>query len=486
MLCVLTVGAQGGFSRQYMIPGTTEATACDILERPDHSYVVLGVSEEQINATLISKLTLLFVDSVGVLKSMQKFGSVQMDYPTKNNIKSLLARKEGGFFAWITSRDSTILTSGNLLAFDSGGSLEWEKIFKDTVSDIYPLNLCYGIDSAVLLVGLHLPPNGDMQTIVIKVNQKGTELWRKVISKGNPNVSLSGSILQDSATKKIILAGYQYLPSGTYNSVIFLDSLGNKLLQKSYNNSCGGSASGLIKLRNGGFVIGAKDAEDCQNDYYRVNLTTFDHQGTGSIIYKHSTAGYDNLISVIAERANRDLVCIGHLDSNSSFKFHYIVISPQGKLKRHVRFGRILPELQSDLGRGGIVTHDGGYIMTMQLTNMSGPTPFYIVKMDSLGCDSTPQYCEERLVGVSERNSVEQWSLSPNPADQEISISSAAFGKPFTLYIYNTQGRLIYQQDCQNQNPTTVNVRSFPYGVYAVRIVGTGFQKHCLLIIHHY
>ena len=47
--------------------------------------------------------------------------------------------------------------------------------------------------------------------LLIKTDANGYELWRKKIAKAIPDAQDGKTILQDSASKKIIIAGYQYI-----------------------------------------------------------------------------------------------------------------------------------------------------------------------------------------------------------------------------------------------------------------------------------
>src|SRR5205085_579713 len=68
------------------------------------------------------------------------------------------------------------------------------------------------------------------QGLILKTDANGNELWRKKINKISPNVQDGKSIVQDSASKKIAIVGYQYI-NGTnnYDNLLILDSLGTKI-----------------------------------------------------------------------------------------------------------------------------------------------------------------------------------------------------------------------------------------------------------------
>src|SRR5690606_21862157 len=98
-------------------------------------------------------------------------------------------------------------------------------------------------------------------------------------NKSAPNVMSATDMVQDPVSGKLIITGYQYIGSGTYSSVLFLDSLGNKLDHKYYNNTCGGAAGPILSLNNGKFLTSARMSIDCNVGIYQARLIRIDIDG---------------------------------------------------------------------------------------------------------------------------------------------------------------------------------------------------------------
>jgi hypothetical protein len=439
------VVAQGGFQKYYDIPGSLNANSNHAIERPDGGFIIIGEADYLIDSNLVSKLVLLGADAQGNYQWQKSYGSSALDFPS--NLfqgKYIFCLEVDHFYYCGPARDSLNNLFTKIVKFDYSGDLISVRTYSDSAGAMIPMGLTKAVDGGFYLVGTSIPNSGDQPVFISKLNTAGNELWRKIINKGPPNVTEVKGVIQDSATKRLFAPGYQYLGSSTNNCLLITDSLGNKIKQYTYNNVCGGPSGSLIQLHDKNFLMDNSQSVDCFNGFYRTGLVKINKDGGFLWSYEHPSYGPSNFFSVVEERANGNLVVIGYVDSTYDVHAQYIVITSQGKLKFKKSFGRIKKDLNCDYLRGGMVTKDGGYVVAIQLTHEPDPTRFSFVKVDSLGCDTTPEFCEcERTVGLKESQQLLPATVFPNPCNELLNVVTKYNLDDATLTLFDASGRIV-------------------------------------------
>ena len=437
--------AQGGFQKFYQIPGSINARSSHAIEVPNGGYIVVGESQQMEENVAISKLVLIGTDTEGNFQWQKTYGSSVLSYPS--NLfqgKYIFCLEADHFYYCGPVKDSLDNYFTTLMKFDYNGGLSWSKMYSDTTGDLVPMGLTKAVDGGFYLIGTSLPNFGGQPIFISRLSSNGDELWKKIINKGPPNVAEVKLIIQDSATKRLFAPGYQYLGSGTNNCLLITDSLGNKIKQFTYNDPCGGPASSLIQLRDKNFLIDNNLGVDCFNGIKRAGLVKIDNNGGFLWSYEQPSTGPSNSFNVIEERPNGDVVVTGYVDSTYDVHAQYMVITNKGKLRLKKSFGRIKKDLKFDYLRGGMVTKDGGYVVAIQLTHESDPTRFSFAKVDSLGCDSTPEYCAwELAVGLKYSEQLLRVSVFPNPCNEVLNIVAYSTFKTATMNVADGSGRQV-------------------------------------------
>ncbi len=460
--------SQGGFQKYLKLPGSLDAVAADVLEAPNGNFIVAGFSEEVIKNQLVNKLVIMATDSTGGMLWIKKHGSLSIDYPDAWHYLFFCADLNN-FFLICPVRDSVGAIAGSILKISYDGAILWEKKISDSSAKIYPMAMTRSVDNGFYVTGTFFPTSGGQPVFVSKLDANGNELWRKVIHKGPPNVTDAKCIIQDTISKKLIICGYQFIGSSTYNSVLFLDSNANKIKQVSYTNSCGGATARMIQLQDGNFMIGTQIAVDCDNGIYKGVLYKFNHMGDLLWTYTHSNSGPGNGLEIVEELENGSLVTVGYLDDSYNVHAQYIIISKEGKVVMKKNFGRSKSEMQNDWLRGGSVTRDGGYIRAIQLTYEPSPTPFYFVKLDSLGCDTTPEYCASQVVGLYEQGQQLSAELFPNPCNSSLFIKLPVTGAAGN-YVITAQSGVALCRGSFKGAEASINTSELAEGLYVIEL----------------
>ena len=469
-LLVLITGmahAQGGFSKFYHLPGSQNSTANDAMETPDHKYLVCGRTDTLVGGYIISRLTLMATDLAGNKLWTRSYGDLNLDYPDYFQRNQFYCADQNQVHICCTGRDQWGKVFSTLTKINYDGDTIWQKQYFDASANVVPQVLIRAVDGGFYMTAYYMPHAnaGERPIALLRISENGDLLWQKVINKAAPNVMSGSDMVQDSASRRLIITGYQDILGGTYNNLLILDSIGNKITQKVFNDGCGGGGL-VIQMNDDNFLTGVQMNVNCANGIFQAKLVKFNIHG--NIIWEKlmNPAGPINSIDPIAQKLNRDIICLGAGDSSFVRKMQYTLLDSLGNMKMIAYYGRLKDVFDSDGGRGGSFTSDGGYIKAVQLTGEPSPTPFYIIKLDSMGCDTTPEYCEwERTVSLKEQKQTLQAEVFPNPCQDVINVGIAGDGLPATITVFDQSGRKVLMQ-AVSRSKNALDVSILPDGFY--------------------
>lgn len=326
---------------------------------------------------------------------------------------------------------------------------------------------------------------GGQTCIVIKTDGSGNELWRQRIMKSNPNVQAGNSIVQDSLTKKIIVVGYQYIGSQTQSNVLILDSLGNKIHQTTFNNES--PLSEIIQLNDKNFLAcGALNMHDNLGIYHRWKglIVKFDINGNEIWSKTYNTTSPYNGITTLLKLPDGNVILGGNLDTLLNHNIPSITrvkltkINQNGELIWDRYIGSPLSPTTSVFIRSINPTQDKGFIISTAMQYLENGSPYSIIKIDSMGCDTAEGYCKYMdWVGIDEFNSVRDYTFEyfPNPASEKITLQiEAPPDRIFAVNIQDIQGRMIRHEELAGGQSREINTSSFSPGLYFVQFFHQG------------
>jgi hypothetical protein len=397
-----------------------------------------------------------------------------------------------GFYQALSVRDSVNRDIGVLIRFNYQGDTLWQtKFIGDSLERVYLNALSMSKDGGFLMTGVvvNFGPAQTTRLLLLKANALGHELWRKKISKPVPDVQQGFGILEDTASKRIITTGYQFIGgatySDTYGNVIIFDSLGNKLFQNSYNNASGSGLVGPIKLKDNNFLAWGSwfSYETAAGaTYYRAFVVKFDIDG--KVIWKKiypDIARYNNIHHVF-EKTNGDLVLIGKSDTNKlSLAMNFYIADHLGNIYLQRKFDA---DEKLVTYRSINKTMDQGYLISRAFIYNSNS--FGFIKIDSSGCDTTEAYCKSLEVGLNDFD-VEgnEFGLYPNPANESVTLK---FGGPenkrYNVEIADITGQQALSLMIEANDEKKIGTSSLTPGIYFVTIFSQGrtFQTRKLVI----
>lgn len=399
--------------------------------------------------------------------------------------------KKGNFIYYAGCvRDSNNAQIGVLIKFNLVGDTLWQKFYRDPQQDVIPHMVTASVDGGFLVTGFFQDwINIVSPGLIIKTDANGNELWRKEINKVVPNVCVGRAIVQDSATKKIIIVGYQYLGSAsafdTYDNVVVLDSLGVKLSQHTLGGDMPGVLYDLIQTSDKKMVaVGAAYVKTPQDNLSYSYVVKFDLNGPlnlpASPLFVNSNFDYlnfRNAFTCIYELPNGDFLIGGDYDTLQN---QNIMPNWMTRLVRMDKNGNVIwkkyytywhtPGVSNEQSMMSMCpTSDNGIVASLYSFNTPAPAPAIFIKWDSTGCDSSQAYCQMVAAGIS-RNYLqdEEVKVFPNPTQGLLQISVSATA----LVVYDITGREIKRVLLDaNMQDHKIDLRTLDDGVYTISLL---------------
>ncbi|WP_317899590.1 T9SS type A sorting domain-containing protein [Aurantibacillus circumpalustris] len=485
--------AQGGFRARCFSQGAITHVTKDVFEISPDKYFAGGIS---IDGNGVYALTLMGLNGSGQIQWTKKYGTTNLQYGNHPFNYRTFYKRDNYFFYAGAMIDSNQQIIGTLLKLDTIGNIVWQRFYRDSGMDVVPNILTGSTDSGFLLTGF-FQSQTTTPTLLIKTDANGNELWRKIINKALPNVSDGRAILQDSASKKIIIAGNQYIgnqnSAATYNSLIILDSLGTTLSHINFNAT--GGLMDLIQTRDKKFVVtGATRSSDGFNNYYTSYARKFDVNQPNTplwTIYGFDKVSQLNWFSSVMEFSNGDLLLAGSTDSLLE------IDNRHNNLSRFVRInhttGKVIWKKYYDYAANDSInnnilitcvnpTSDGGWITSLRKTD-PGNNPMFYVKYDSTGCDTTTAYCLN-LTGLNKINKEnESITVYPNPTNGLLNLNfpiDFSSIKKISIRILNIAGAELINKTITTsdfkESTFKLDLETFENGIYFLEVFNDG--KH--------
>lgn len=473
--------AQGGFTKNYYLD-SIYGVCTDAIETPDGKLIVTGINYDPNAGAYI--LSILGTDSMGIPLWRKNYGNknlVSLDNITNNRS---LVKTNGGFLYYSGVRDSSNNDFSVLIKFDFNADTVWLKRYSTTTGQLYINDVTACIDNGFFLTGWTQNTGNGTNTILIKTDSQGNELWRKIITKPIPNIQEGRCVLQDSVSKRIVIVGYQANGSSGiyeyYNNIIVCDSLGTVQQRHSLPSPCGGLFQDMVQTKDGKFVA-VGNIKPCVNvagySWSKSFVYKFDIDDLagGSVWEKQvDSVGLYNYFTTINELPNGNLILSGAIDTTYAINMG---LKPMIRLMKLDKNGRTI--WRKLYGKGALaenskrpkslnLTKDGGFILANELLFANNPKPYTITKIDSTGCDSTVAYCSYKAPQVPEPEQTD-FKLFPNPCDGtlffQLPSALAEDTANITIAINDAMGKQVLKKHLSSLQ-TELNLAFLAPGLY--------------------
>ena len=335
--------------------------------------------------------------------------------------------------------------------------------------------------------------NYQHQFYLIQFDTSGNFLWEKFYSYPNTNYILKGYSVIETPDKGFAIGAYRYKPGFNYTGepmVYKIDSLGN---EEWFIDVGGPYYDNIAYLCNAydGNIIEANcyaDSMSGSSDAYRtINIKKIDL--VGNIIWdkRYGTSEYNNRVSNIRQINDGGYIATGYTwTPQMGYPVPHISgwmlkINNDGDSLWYRTYYNINQNYDMNYLYDIIPTSDNGFAACGEV---SGPTTNYtqhawVIKVDSMGCDTpgcaTGVFVHELFPYIRGRG--EELYVYPNPVSKKFKVKSLKLKVKGdkTIRIYNSQGIKVEEIKMPTRKEIiTVNVQSWPKGIYFVQLVVDG------------
>lgn len=379
----------------------------------------------------------------------------------------------------ITGNPSLNLDEAFLAKIDTSGNIIWLKKYPYTNSNEQPRSMKLTPDGKVIIVGSTFT-TGNRDGLLIKTDLNGNLIWRKTFTNTVAYDEVYYSIDVIKNNNEYIISGMKgYYNSGNSYfdlSLLRTDTAGIVLWQQEYGTTADETGNGGITTLDSGYVLcGVYNGEGA--------IIKVDKQGIWNW-FKNYNLSSSSVISQVIQLPDSGFALI--TSSND-----FMNTNTTGFLVRTDKDGNMLwkriyphPQTTPNLANyffGFNTTADKGFIITGQYNHIGQPYQnMWLVKTDSLGCDSMGGciYIPTNIVSSSVvENSFEVY---PNPSTEIINVRLEMLNdrKDLKIKITDVLGREVLvcplPTDEDTEGGFSINISSLQNGIYFLNIYKYG------------
>ena len=393
------------------------AIGYDIVETSDKGFIAIG---QAIDPHYHGSFYILRIDSIGN-KIWEKIFHEERNF---NGLNSMTKTNDGNFIAL-----GTFLNI--IIKFDINGNIIWEKDIGKKFPSYYSVHFYKIIndrDNGFILCGYASTDYHPLYRFgfVIKIDSIGNVLWNKVFD----NYDSELASIDKTDDNAYVVVGYKDYPGYDYYMIKFNDV--GILWEKSYAYSEYDDAAFSVKTDNdGNYIVGGYSTEN--------KATLFKLNKNGDILWEQKFDPRSPIISICNSHNNNGYTMITGCLFNWPLGYHYIIYKTD-------KNGNKIWEKEFNYYNTGANGHsikqtsDKGYI-AVGVTNRehSSYHDIYIVKIDSTGSSSMKKY----KTSIPKKKNPILYN-SPNPFKTKTRIYYNIPQKGIVkIKIYNIKGQCI-------------------------------------------
>ncbi len=193
------------------------------------------------------------------------------------------------------------------LSFD--GEILWDRTYLESTGGEFRYAL--KMDNAFLLVGNVFQPSGEQDGCVVRIDEKGTLLWKTTIDRTGIEKLFSATRTDDD---DFVLAGLASSIDATNLDawIIKLDGKGNVLWNMTYGSAKDDVARGVAPLGNDSYVVCGYTDSMGEGDY---DFWILKLNGSGKVIWSRTFGGLGSDKAYAVATQNNDCIVVGDTQS---------------------------------------------------------------------------------------------------------------------------------------------------------------------------
>jgi hypothetical protein len=438
-----TFGQITTFERSYDTLGCYYSNC--IVEYLD-GYVLCGSSY---NTASAQDAAIVRIDSLGNIVWVKQYGTPSTD----------------GALKCVTTIDSCLLIVGIkedystsdgklwILKLNQNGDTLWTKTYKINTGRNFPMDIKSCKSGGFIISGYcSTQLNSDAIAMLIKIDSFGNLLWSKIFN--NPSLSALHSCIEifDGG---IVCTGEIGFSSQTDLYLLRADSLGDTLWTRSFGNTSADVGTSIIQTQDSNIIIAGSTINPVLNnwdiDIYKLSLS--------GIILWHKTLGdvKENTAHTIVQLSDGNYLIGGTTNTVSN--------GYQGLLIKVDNYGdtiwvRTFGSVNSEIGYNVIESLDGGIVFT-GVSDVFLPNPhtaMYCIKLNNFGQLNT--HINNVLNGDS-------YILYPNPSHDFVRIkTNKPSNRKASFTISDGLGRICNTSSFDDNTLIELDVTKLSKGLY--------------------
>jgi len=476
LLCISSfVKGQIYFEKTYDIDTLPEISTSILVE--DSTYII--TSDTWING--YRNLNFLELDDGGNINISKNYGKDSFNF-TSGNYDNL-TKINGNYF--VTGEESNLSSIGKftLIKINSiGDTIFTKKHELDNGSAGFSL---LNLNNYIYISGYTFhydnPGFSNLRAFLMKFDLFGNKVWhkeynfstifRKIEPLSDGNLVMAGRIETDNGINEFDIV------------VTKVDTAGNEIWTYAPVKLEYQSLEGLVVTPNDEIVAYGYD----DGKFLLIKLDT-----DGNLIWEKTYRGGSNSFFNLEILPDGSFIGCGEGTSflSNSIMGTILKICPEGELEWIRYYGATnFPSHFYDVEP----THDGGYIAVGSTLGSSGTQDIWVMKMDSLGCDTagcavnqTPFICPDDTLSIpsSVAESI-NFKVYPNPFNETFTINFSSLRRKYdrgnlSINIYNVLGKKVLNQKIPNQvgnDAVVLDGSQLQKGVYIIEVEGVGKTK---------
>jgi hypothetical protein len=398
----------------------------------DYEYILFGVTNDSINNNVSAYIAC--IDSIGNLKYWKTISDSAKQYWAGYRGSGLSKVDQMGFAA--VGSVGTYIDSSNaiLYRFNCFGDTLWTKQYSDPDEFLRFHDCNTTSDNGFIMTGYQLVWNSYSDILLIKADSLGNEQWRQEYGDAGLNIEKGYSVVQTPDNGYLI--GYYQWVAGQDETgdpvVMKVDSLGNFIWEQNIGGPYGEFVPRVCIGNDGTYITGVSIADSAGQNYSYSRIKLYRFSTDGDVLWEkyYCKTDVNNILYAVYPDHDGGYIATGK---------RHDYYNPQGQWWNS--FGWLLKvnengdslwyrEYQYYTGTGDdyndlydlCLTTDGGYTMVGQISTWVEPQTAWVIKVDSLGCD-TPGCATGMNIYTPRAVENEALWIYPNPANAYLKCS---------------------------------------------------------------
>jgi len=371
---------------------------------------------------------------------------------------------------------------GLLINLNDECDTTWSESYSGQMNSDIILDNCIPLDGgAFVLTGEELIEGNNSDVVLLKADSTGEEIWR---SHFGWNTHERGYSLIQTSDNGFMIGGYMKdLETTTYSGnplIVKFDSIGNYQWNKTIGGPFVDGVAMLCLDDDNNVAVLTSVADSMKNNdfaYSKIQVCKIDQEGNIIWCRKYGPSKLENYISNIKPLVNGGFICCGYnyIEDTAISSGWLLRLDSDGDSiwYKNYLFYSNYEDNNINILRDVLTTDDGGYISVGSADIANSPKKVWVLKVDSLGCD-TPG-CN--TVGLPEalRENKNYLKVYPNPATETVNIQYPVGLSGGSLKVYNQLG--VFKQELTigaNSNISLINIKEYQPGIYFICLLKFG------------